>query len=242
MPNWSIINSRLTVFVAPDTVVPSALWQAVVGEEPETSAVQRVSATRIETGPFAEGKLTLQIQPSRVDWVHEPIGMGEPGQLPALGVFPVAAQPLLQLGRGWIQSEWFPAIQRIALGFVLISPTPDRKSGYQELRQFIDGVPDTLDATDFQYQVNRPRPSAAHVDDLQVNRLSRWSVGGYTFIAIGPGSQPSESALHHYLRLELDINTSADFQGIIPRNAAEIVMGDLFSGAKEICEHGNRLQ
>jgi hypothetical protein len=79
MPNWLVVNARLTVFVTPDTVVPQAFWQAVIGEEPETSIVQRAIATRIETGPFAEGKLTLQVQPIRIDWVHEPVGLGDGG-------------------------------------------------------------------------------------------------------------------------------------------------------------------
>jgi hypothetical protein len=46
--------------------------------------------------------------------------------------------------------------------------------------------------------------------------------------------------LQPHLRLELDINTSADFQGLIPREAAVSVIDDLLGGAREICEHGNR--
>jgi hypothetical protein len=220
MPNWLVVNARLTVFVTPDTVVPQAFWQAVIGEEPETSIVQRAIATRIETGPFAEGKLTLQVQPIRIDWVHEPVGLGDGGQPSVLGIFPAAAESLLQLGRRWVLSNWFPSIQRMALGFVLISSTRDRETGYAELREFIDGVPNSPDATEFLYQVNRPRPSSADIDGLQVNRLSRWSVGAYKIFNMSAGSHPIESQLHNHLRLELDISTSADFLALIPRQAA----------------------
>jgi hypothetical protein len=239
MLDWMIINARLTVFVTPDTVVPSGLWQAILGEEPETSFAQRSSATRIETGPYADGKLTLQVQPIRVDWIHESIGFGDGGQPSVLGIFPGSSESLLQVGRRWVHSDGSPSIQRMALGFVLISPTPNRESGYEELRQFIDGVPTAPDATDFSYQVNRPRPSRAHLDGLQVNRLSKWSVGSYKVFTLGPLSHSIESPLVTHLRLELDVSTNPDFQGIIPREAAVGVMDDLFNGAKEICEQGN---
>jgi hypothetical protein len=240
MPEWLVANARLTVFVMPDAVVPPGLWQAIVGEEPETSVTQRASATRIETGPYAEGKLTLQVQPIRIDWVHEAAGMGDGGQSATLGIFPGAAEPLVQLAHRWVQSDRLPSTQRMALGFVLISPTPDRQTGYEELRQFIDGVPTAPDATDFSYQVNRPRSSATHIDGLRVNRLSKWSVGAYHFVTLGAGLHPIEGPLQPHLRLELDINTSADFQGLIPREAAVSVIDDLLGGAREICEHGNR--
>lgn len=242
MHEWWVLNSRLTVFVTPDTVVPAEMWQGIVGEQPETSVVQRASSTRIETGPLAEGKLTLQIQPFRIDWMHEAVGMGDGGRPAVLGTFPAAAEPLVQLGHRWVQSAWFPSIQRVALGFNLISPTPDRQTGYGELRQFIDGVPTAPDATEFHYQVNRPRASSAGVNGLQVNRLSKWSVGAYKFVAMGAGAHPIESPLQHHLHLELDINTSADFQGLIPREEVVRVIDDLFSGAGEICEQGTRFQ
>jgi hypothetical protein len=241
MSNWWIANARLTAFVAPDAIVPPTLWQAVLGEEPETTIVQREAALRIESGPFAEGKLTLQVQPIRIDWVHEPAGMGEGGQPVTLGRFPAAAEPLPQLGRQWIESEWFPSVQRMALGFVLTSPTRNNETGYGELRRFIDGVPSSPDAADFLYQVNRARPSRVGLNGIHVNRLSRWSVGAYQFVALAPGSpHPIESPLQYHLRLELDISTSAHFRGLIPPEAAAGLIHDLFNGAQEISEQGNR--
>jgi hypothetical protein len=247
MPDWQLLNARLTIFLAPDALVPPTLWRDLIGEEPENSVVQRATATRTERGPFADGNLSLQIQPMRIDWVHEPVGVGAVGGLPpVLGVFPTAADALLQLGRRWVTNGWFPpSTPRVALGFILISPAPDRESGYRELGQFIDGVPNTPDATDFQYQVNRPRASRTGIDGLQVNRLSKWSVGAYGVFVISSAavaaSPSTTTQLLHHLRLELDINTSADFQRPIPRESVESVIDDLLSGASEICEHGNHL-
>jgi hypothetical protein len=110
----------------------------------------------------------------------------------------------------------------------------------------IDGVPDTPDATDFQYQVNRPRPSRAGLEGVYVNRLSKWSVGAYQLLTVTVGAHvpnPHSRAtpLHFHLRLELDISTSADFQGLIPQERVENAIDDLFDGAIEVCERGNHL-
>lgn len=239
MTEWFALTVRLSVFVTPDTTAPATLWRNVVGDEPETSIFQRASATRIESGPFAEGKLALQIQPARIDWTHEPLGIGAGGQAPVLGTFPIASEPLLKLGHRWVESDWFPATQRIALGLVLISPISDRETGYRALTHFVDGVPTAPDATDFLYQVNRPRALRVGIDGLEMNRLSRWSVGAYKMVTMNAAGHPIESALVSHLRLELDVNTSADFQGVLPREKIGNVINDLFDGAKEISEQGN---
>ncbi len=88
--------------------------------------------------------------------------------------------------------------------------------------------------------MNRPRASNVDINGLQVNRLSKWSVGAYKFIAMRAASPPVESPLQQHLRLELDISTSADFLGLIPRDEVVRVIDDLFDGAREICEHGTR--
>jgi hypothetical protein len=113
-------------------------------------------------------------------------------------------------------------------------------TGYRELGQFIDGVPNTPDATDFHYQVNRPRESRIGLSGLNVNRLSKWSVGAYMVVALGAGAHPTQSPVQPHLRLELDINTSADFLGVIPPESLELVIDDLFTGASEISEQGTR--
>jgi hypothetical protein len=203
-----------------------------------------LTSTKIESGPFADGILRMQIQPMRIDWAHEPPpGLGqETAAPPVLGPFPAAAESLLQLGRRWAGNGWFPATTRIALGCVAISPTSSREEGYQELAQFIDGVPNTPDATDFLYQVNRPRPSRAGVEGLQVNRLSKWMVGAYHLLGVAPGGLVSDLTPRMiHLRLELDMSTSADFQGPIPRGRVEAILDDLLSAAREICQHGNHI-
>src|SRR5665213_2463797 len=71
MPEWQVLNARLTFFVTPDAILPSALGQDLVGDEPQRSARQRALSLKSDSGPFAEGTLTLNVLPSRVDWVYE---------------------------------------------------------------------------------------------------------------------------------------------------------------------------
>ena len=238
MPNWQVMNARLTFFVAPDAQIPSTLWRDTLGEEPEATAFQRATLTRNESGLFADGKLSLVLQPMRIDWIHEP---SSEGITPILGPFPGAVEPLLSIGSRSRANGSSPPTNRIALGFVLISPTPDRETGYRELREFIDGVPSTPDAVDFQYQVNRPRVSNV-IEGLQVNRLSKWSVGGVRLLRVtlaGRTMTPTITPIEHHLHLELDISTAADFQEILPEERIQDVIADLFRGAQEINEHGN---
>ena len=227
------------MFVTPETIIPDTLWREVVGEDSETTTQQRAAATRVESGSFAEGTLRLQIQPMRVDWFYEP-PPATTAAMPAFGRFPAAARPFLEFVRRWATTGSFPTSTRIALGFTLIAATEGRATGYRELSEFIDGVP-TPDATDFQYQVNRPRASRAGIEGLNINRLSRWSVGalGTVALLVGAGApHPIIGPLQHHLRLEVDVNTAADFQGVIPHDMIPALLDDLFAGVTEVCEQG----
>jgi hypothetical protein len=245
MPDWQLQSARITLFVTPETEVPSSLWKDLLSELPETSIVQRQTATRTEAGLFADGTLTLLVQPMRVDFAYEGVLALGSGAAPVVGQYPVALRPLMALMRDWISGpRWLPSIIRIALGLVLISPVATREQGYRELERFIDGVPNTPDARDFSYQVNRPRANRVGVDEPDINRLSKWSVGGFRSITLDPAVQRASAhlgSMSHHVRLELDINTSAEYYGTISRDLMNLFLDDLENGAAEIVEHGNRL-
>jgi hypothetical protein len=236
---WYLRSARATFFVTPETAIQSDLWRQVVGAEPDTSLFQRAIGVRQEAGEFADGRLTLLFQPMRVDWNYEVIDDPSLNEISNLGEFPNVAEPLLDLTRRWVPTASFPSIQRLALGFSLISGIADREAGYADLRDFIDGVPDPANATDFSYQVNRPRASNSGIEGLQINRLSKWSVGGVRSVAIGPGG-PVMGGFRFSLNLELDINTAANFPGPIPQARVVAVLDDLLAGAREVAERGNR--
>jgi len=241
MIDWLTLSARLSVFLAPDAVVSPSLWREVVGDEPDQSSTQRTLATRTETGPFAEGKLTHQVQPVRVDWVYEP-PENEPftTEPMTLGPFPGATDPLLKIAKRWLEVG-FPAAQRIALGFQLMIPCASREAGYEELKHFIDGVPGSGDATDFAYQVNRPRAAGTAVEGLRINRLSKWSVGAFRSIAMSTAAAtPIVGEMRFHLRVDLDLHTAPDYPGLLPKEQMGQIIQDLREGAIEISERGNR--
>jgi hypothetical protein len=240
MTDWKVRSARLTFFIAPNASVPSELWKKIAGEEPETSVLLRAQAVKTESGPLAEGVLKVQVQPMRIDCVYESL-VEASGNVGSLGPFPQALTPLSSLMERWADSDSFPSTQRVALGVTLYSETSDRASGYRALASFVDGVPTSEDATDFIYQVNRPRPSNVPMDGLVINRLSRWSVAGVQMVALGAGalSWPA-TPMQTFLQLDLDLSTNADLSISIPSESVVPVIHDLVTAASEISTRGNR--
>jgi hypothetical protein len=89
-------------------------------------------------------------------------------------------------------------------------PVADRASGYERVCDYLNFDIDPEEASDFAYQINRPRPSR-FMPEFRVNRLSRWSVGGLVRFVVSPSSQGTtimtSDPTGHHVRLELDINT-----------------------------------
>lgn len=223
----------------PDAVVASDTWNAAVGDEPESTVHHRVVGLRTDSGTFLEAATTLAVQPGRVDWNFGPPPTPEP-QFSTFGEFPQAAEQYLNAMSNWAQSERFPETRRLALGVHLVEASETREAGYERLRDFIDAVP-RGEASDFLYQVNRYRPSRAGVAELRINRLAKWSVAAVQTFSISDGPpvyQPPRS----YVSLDLDVNTTAEFAGPIPRAAVPAVFDDLRAGVREIANDGDRVR
>ena len=96
--------------------------------------------------------------------------------------------------------------------------------------------------TDLLYQVNRPRESQV-VPDMQINRLTKWSVirYGVMSIVIGPAEQEIESSSAALAaRLEMDINTAA--VAIVQSDRiglTNMIFGELMRLGAEIAREGD---
>src|SRR5204863_8813113 len=132
----------------------------------------------------------------------------------------------------------FPGTKRLALGVLLAEPTATKETGYARLRHFIDVVPEG-EATDFVYQVNRPRRSTVGVPDF-VNRLAKWSVAQMQLVLLTAGAAPASAEPVSFVSLDLDVNTPAEFGGPIPPASVGAVLDDLWAGALEIATVGDR--
>jgi hypothetical protein len=238
MLEWQVRSVRFTIFLQPTVQISSTVWQEITGHEPETSLAQKNLGIRQESGAFADGKLTVTIQPMRLDLQHEP---ADPAPSAVLGTFPSALDALRALIGRWLESGGFPGAQRLALGVILRAPVPDVRTGYNELRSYLRAVPEAEDATDFLYQVNRPRDSDAGVSGLRINRLSKWSVSGWQTVVVSSSGQLVGGPLQFACNLELDINTAPEPATELTIQAVPRIVDDLIAGATEVVEGGERL-
>ena len=130
-----------------------------------------------------------------------------------------------------------------AFGAVLLRPVENRQAGYQQIAAYLPHVQlDPEGASDFLYQINRPRNSNSGIPDLRINRLSKWSIAasmestfsfGSTSAAHFPGPR------HFACRLELDINTVPDFRDELAREQLPQIFQELVDLGKEIAKAGD---
>lgn len=244
---WQSELLRLTVFPSPSNAkVNSSWWSELLGQAPDTEVSRpRLGTTRVE-GPFGNGKLVLDIKPTRIDWLFVPINLedDEVGEFPTIGLFDKALPLFSELMNRWFGLESCPVVQRLAFGAVLVQPVSDRKVGYQRIAQYLSSVQlDTDNSHDFAYQINRPRLSQSSIAaNLRVNRLMKWSV---VALSVKQVSMDGESLIVQAekpafaCRLELDINTTQDFSGEITRYQMPQLFEELLSLGQEIAANGD---
>jgi hypothetical protein len=199
----------------------------------------------IEQGPFSaeaglNALLTLELGPMRIDWRLSLRDERIPPSLPPIiGSFGIVFAPFVSLMRTWLEQA--PVIQRLALGAILLAPVEDAKAGYERLSTFL---PFKLDpnSSDFLYQINRPRPAQA-LDDIEINRLSKWSVARIQSLRLTMGAaNPIAEAVDVLTacRLEFDVNTSAKWQKALPSEALPALLDELAGLGQEIAAKGDK--
>src|SRR5438445_5663899 len=172
---WHARSLRLTAFPMPGSDLSQAPnWQGLVGQAPEAT-VSRAGQV-VETGPLRPGVLQLAKQgPLRADLVLSavPNPEGPDPELPALGVVQDAVAVFGPFAETFLHGS--PPLQRIAFGADLVYPRQSRDEAYRYLTEAIRGARIDLDgASEFLYQINRPRESAL-LRGVRLNRLSKWS-------------------------------------------------------------------
>jgi hypothetical protein len=244
--SWHVGSTRVTAFTAEPTRAEGLSWWIdLVGYPPETVASRPRAGLHQEEGEFEGRRLSLQVQPERIDWNLAPvvkITEEEPASLPLAGPFPEVLGSLLKIATRWLPVA--PPITRLAFGAVLAQPVEDRRTGYVQIAKYLHSL--TLDpdgSSDFLYQINRPRPSKVGVEGLRVNRLSKWSVllfqrfsvtlGKTAITTVGLASGDSAC------RLEVDINTAPEFEGVLPVDRLSAILQELVDLGREIAEKGD---
>ena len=243
---WEVENLRLTAFPRfPERAHECGTWSDTIGREPDARKERPNERAIVEAGDFQDAWLTREVTPARIDWrltmkVRED---SPPSGLPSFGPFGTVSKPFVALMKRWLKTV--PPINRLAFGAVLLLPTHDRRTGYETLDQLLPSVQiDPVGMSDFSYRVNRPRHSQSKIRNLQINRLSNWSVLRVQGMQIRLSSGQSEIFENaeplSACRLELDLNTIPELPRNLPKKYLSQLFQELVELADEITELGDR--
>jgi hypothetical protein len=244
--DWVAEQLRLTVFTLPGVANPAAeqWWNGIVGSPADESTANLKMGLKTLASTFHSGKLILKLEPDRIDWLFVPQGpdpaAGPPGELPSIGPITENLESFSDIAERWLGREDIPDVVRIAFGTVVRHPEPDRRSAYVRLPDYLP-LRLNPESSDFNLQINIPTVSQARIDGLRINRLSRWSVMGLARVALSVDSArvtTSSQFMEYAMRLEVDINTSPEFQRPIPKERLIELYRELVTLGRSIITEG----
>jgi len=243
LAQWKTESLRMTAFLSPSSHVNQQnWWEEICGSPPEIRSSQPRTGGQQDEGLFGDGKtqgrLILAVQPSRIDWLLTVDVASNSLELPSIGSFSESVDSFANLINRWLQVS--PNLQRIAFGATLSLPFQDVEQAYQYLPNYFPLNQLNLEnAQDFNYRINRPRNTACDIPNLKINRLSSWSVVTFTQFQLIPQGSYNATPLDVAVRLELDINTSPDFSGELPKDKLPEIFAELVKSGKEITLKGD---
>lgn len=246
IPDWYPDTLRVTVFLSPAQEFDQGSWWAeVTGSLPETRTEKPIAREHKDEGEFGSGTLVLSVRPNRIDWLltvrRDPEKENEDDA--GLGPLPESMDDFATPMGAWLEASC-PATQRLAFGAVLLRRVETREDGYRRLATYLPSVRlDIEGMSDFFYQINRPRNATSIVNELKMNRLSKWSVAVTTLerfgIAADGVEKISRSEPQMSCRLELDISTAAEFTGQFSQEQLKSIFQELLDLGKEIVAEGD---
>lgn len=249
MSDWDTESLRLTLlFHSPGQGTGDLSWSAVAGGEPERVQRDQRSGVREEQGPWKGAWLHVVQQPGRLDIVVMPVPPEfeerQAGEVRHIGRFDDRRALVGELVEK-VATRRHPPVGRLAFGAVLVRHVEGQGAGYSHLKHYLSWLDLDEAASDFLYQVNRPRQLRIGDQDFSVNRLSKWSVAqlaraqilfqGAAVVVNGP---PVPVA--HACRLELDVSTEAIRAVPIPVPLFAPAFSQFEALAAEIAERGDR--
>jgi hypothetical protein len=248
LSEWGAEQFRLTVFPLPGATTRfPEWWQSTMALPPDETTSNPKRGSSVVSGSLGSNKLILKLEPDRIDWLFVPPGdLGSNAQppepeFPTIGPLTESLGAFSDIMERWLVRDDLPEIARIAFGAILKHTEPDRRSAYLRLPEYLPVRVDP-DSSDFFFQINLPAASRTGVDDLRVNRLSKWSVVALAVFALrftgATFASEARPPFGHALRLELDINTVPEFRGPLPRGRFIEVYRELAALGQEIAAEG----
>ena len=238
---WKHHHLRLTAFLANAVDIrENTWWNDTVGDDPETTNITG-SQLKVEQGMRNDLILLLKVEPLRVDWILQAKESQNFNELPNLGDNAKALSTFKEITNAWFKNSKISDIKRLAYGTRLYNIVDDRIKGYEELDKllkFVEVHPETT--SDFLYQINRSLNSAI-VDNLLINRLTKWHVANIKTVSIDTNAGQSKSLAPDVFAttLDLDINSDADFEKPLPNDLLENLFEEFISLGEVIASKGD---
>lgn len=245
---WNAEQLRLTVFPLSGTanLAPERWWEAIVGAPADESTANLKTGTKALASTFHTGKLILKLEPDRIDWLFAPKdpdpNAGLTAEFASIGPITENLDLFSGIAERWLGRDDIPDLVRIAFGTVVWHPEPDRRSAYVQLPEYLH-FPLDPESSDLFFQINIPTNSGTRIEALRINRLSRWSILGLARVALRLGgtkvaATSSGEIMAYAIRLELDINTSPEFRGSLPKERLIEVYRELITSGRTIVTKG----
>lgn len=244
--SWRVELMRLTAFMPAINISETdKWWETVVGEPPDSKTSRLKGATQTLEGHLGVGKLLLNVDVNRVDWLTVPdVSVDqEIKEPPNIGVYTEVVDLFSSKMIRWLQFK--PSTVRLAWGATLTLPVEDRESGYKRLINYLPMLKiDPVGSSELLYQINRPRQSKTFTS-LVINRLQKWSVMKIQRLNLqmpsAQGQQMVGSVTPGFdaCRLELDINSSGDRSELLATDKLESLYTELVGMGEEIASHGD---
>lgn len=236
---WLAQSLRLSIFPMPGAPLDQLpTLERLTGRPPEQTLNK--AGRHAEAGPFGHGGLQLvrqpplradlgyAIMPSEDEAVPDMLALGPAEE--ELALFRPVALALL---------AGAPPLQRFALGAELRKRTNSRDEAYRYINEKVQrGRLDLNGASEFTYQINRPRESTV-VRGLLLNRLTKWSANKWTRLLVDSSGQQNLGPETHGNSLTLDINTPGEnLRGLAPETLAPL-FDEFVQLGLEIAERGD---
>lgn len=247
---WQTELIRLTAFPGASTnVLNQNWWEELMGERPTKYNKDLKKQEQTDEGPFKNGRLILAVTPLRIDWIYRTVEdeSEEPMKsLPIVGSFEQTLKDFTELITPWF-SKGDLIVSRLAFGCILLQEADDPSAAYRLVSSYLPfekgNVLDSQSVSDFVYRINRKKQSDV-VKELVINRLSSWNAIALRSLQIvSTGNRTIRQDLAEPLyaaRVELDINTSADYETDLPPNNLSNLFQELIDAGTEIAIYGDR--
>ena len=242
--SWGADLIRATVFGQFDHSIGEDWWRQLSSDEPDTENKQPKQGIYTATIERDTSVFTLQIQPGRADVLLKAKDSAPPASgFPNIGAFELIVPDFGATVEKWLSSD-IP-LYRLAFGSVLYLTCEDQVEAYERLRHFLPSVAiDPQGSRDLLYQINRPRPIEDFDEPIEINRLNKWSVLRLTqgLLDITSGSPVVSPAPEEIIaiRLELDINTPANWEGNLPTHRNASLFHELIEAGLDISRNGDQ--